>query len=464
MWAEILWVNNVKFSLNLPKAETDRLISTYLLTKMKRSFSKILFLFLAIHLALAGALGQAPATAVEFPKVRQDAFDKVWNTINEKHYDPTFGGVDWINVRELYLPKAKAAKSDEDFHNVLRQMLAELKLSHFNIFPPPPAIGTENDANASVGIELKWIGGAPVVFRVDAGSPAAAAGIKTGYVLNKVDGKLVSETLKPLQESLANRRSSEMMRRVYLERTAEAIMGGKPDTKVRLEFLDGEDKPIAVELNRVKYTGEMSQPVGNFPKQRVIFESRLLPENIGYIRFSMWVIPQSAKIRSAIREYANADGIIIDLRGNPGGVGGMAGGVAGLLSDKQISLGSMNSRSGSMSLLGYAQPSPYLGKVVVLTDHGSASTSEMFAAGMQENGRGKVIGETSAGAILLSVFDPLPTGYVFQYAISDYKSPKNILIEGRGVKPDREVPLTRESLLAGRDVQLDAAIAEIRRN
>ncbi|MDI1243297.1 MAG: S41 family peptidase [bacterium] len=431
---------------------------------MKPTFFRFLIAFLALHLAFVGALGQAAATAAEFPKVRQDAFDKVWNTINEKHYDPDFGGVDWIHIRELYLPKAKAAKSDEDFHNILRQMLSELKLSHFNIFPPPPAIGTENDANAAVGVELKWIGAAPVVFRVEAGSPAAAAGVKTGFVLTKVNGKMVSDTLKPLEESLAKRKSSEMLRRVYLERSAEAIIGGKPDTTVKLEFLDGEDKPVAVELNRVKYQGEMSQPVGNFPKQRVVFESRLLPENIGYIRFNMWVIPQAAKIRAAIREYANADGMIIDLRGNPGGVGGLAGGVAGLLSDKQISLGSMNSRSGSMSLLGYPQPSPYLGKIVVLTDHGSGSTSEMFAVGIQENGRGKVIGETSAGAILLSVFDPLPTGYVFQYAISDYKSPKNILIEGRGVKPDREVALTRESLLVGRDVQLDAAIAEIRKN
>ena len=464
MWAEILWVNNVKFSLNPPKAETDRVIQTYLLTKMKRSFSKILLLFLAVHLGFLGALGQVAATSVEFPKIRQDAFDKVWDTINEKHYDPTFGGVDWIYIRELYLPKAKAAKSDQDFHNVLRQMLGELKLSHFNIFPPPPAIGTENDANASVGVELKWIGAAPVVFRVQPGSPAAAAAIKPGFVLSKVDGKAVSEILKPIHESLAKRQVTEMMRRVYLERTAEAVIAGKLDTKVSLEFLDGEDKPVAVHLSRMKYTGEMSQALGNFPKQRVIFESRLLPENIGYIRFNMWVIPQAAKIRAAIREFANADGIIIDLRGNPGGVGGLAGGVAGLLSDKQISLGTMASRSGTMALLGYPQPEPFMKKVVVLTDHGSGSTSEMFAAGIQENLRGKVVGETSAGAILLSVFDPLPTGYMFQYAISDYKSPKNVLIEGRGVKPDREVALTRESLLAGRDVQLDAAIAEIRKN
>lgn len=431
---------------------------------MKQTFSRILFAVLALQLSLAAAFGQAPATAVEFPKVRQDAFDKVWNTVNEKHYDPEFGGVDWIHVRELYLPKAKAAKSDQEFHNVLRQMLGELKLSHFNVFPPPPAIGKENDSNASVGVELKWIGNAPVVFRVTPGSPAEIAGIKPGFVLSKADGKLVSETLKPIQESLAKRQVTEMMRRLYLERNAEAIIGGKPDTKVALEFLDGEDKPISVELARVRYTGEMSQALGNFPKQRVIFESRLLPENIGYIRFNMWVIPQAGKIRAAIREYAKADGIIIDLRGNPGGVGGLAGGVAGLLSDKQISLGTMTSRAGTMSLLGYPQPDPFLKKIVVLTDHGSGSTSEMFAAGIQENGRGKVIGETSAGAILLSVFDPLPTGYMFQYAISDYKSPKNILIEGRGVKPDREVGLTRESLLAGRDVQLDAAIAEIRKN
>ena len=122
----------------------------------------------------------------------------------------------------------------------------------------------------------------------------------------------------------------------------------------------------------------------------------------------MWVIPQAAKIRAAIREYANADGIIIDLRGNPGGVGGLAGGVAGLLSDKQMSLGTMTSRLGTMSLLGYPQPDPFLKKIVVLTDHGSGSTSEMFAAGIQENARGKVIGETSAGAILLAMGLSMP--------------------------------------------------------
>ena len=54
--------------------------------------------------------------------------------------------------------------------------------------------------------------------------------------------------------------------------------------------------------------------------------------------------------------------------------------------------------------------------------------------------------------------EPLPTGWLFQYAISDYRSPKNILIEGRGVRPDIRVEQTRKTLLAGRDAQLDAAV------
>ncbi len=90
-----------------------------------------------------------------------------------------------------------------------------------------------------------------------------------------------------------------------------------------------------------------------------------------------------------------------------------------------------------------------------------ASTSEIFAAGLQEIGRAKVVGETSAGAVLPSIFDTLPTGAIFQYVISDYKSPKNVLLENRGVIPDTEIKLTRASLLDGRDLQLEEAIKQI---
>ena len=429
----------------------------------RRSFSLWILLLVWLFCA-AGALAQAAATLVtqEFPQVRLEAFNKVWNTVNEKHYDTTFNGVDWAKVRADYLPKAQAAKSEAEFHAVLRQMLGELKLSHFNIFPPEPAVIGEKDANGSIGIDVVWLDGVPVIERVQKGSPAESAGLLPGFVIRSIDAGSVNERIRPIKESLESRAMGEGLRRMYLERSVEAMLSGKTGTKVAVEYLDGKDKPHRAEVERSAYTGEMSQPMGHFPKQQVIFESRLLPENIGYIRFNMWVIPQAAKIRAAVRGFANADGIIFDLRGNPGGVGGMAGGAAGLLTNKQLDLGTMRMRGGRMNLIAYPQSDPFLGKVVILSDHGTGSTSELFAAGLQELGRAKVIGGTTAGAVLPSVFEPLSTGWTFQYVISDYRSPKNILIEGRGVQPDIKVATTRADLLAGRDPQLEAAVKAIR--
>jgi carboxyl-terminal processing protease len=118
-------------------------------------------------------------------------------------------------------------------------------------------------------------------------------------------------------------------------------------------------------------------------------------------------------------------------------------------------------RAGSIDFVVYPQEKPFLGPVVILTDYGSASTSEVFAAGMQELGRAKVIGGTTAGAVLPSVFVTLPTGAIFQYVVSDYHSPKEILVEGRGVTPDLAVAADRQALLEGRDAQLEAAVRSI---
>jgi carboxyl-terminal processing protease len=123
----------------------------------------------------------------------------------------------------------------------------------------------------------------------------------------------------------------------------------------------------------------------------------------------------------------------------------------------------MKMRAGYINFAVYPQQDPYKGKVVILIDGRSASTSEIFAAGLQEIGRAKVVGERSAGAALPSVFEKLPTGAVFQYAIGDFKSPEGTLIEGRGVAPDLEVKLTRKELLRSRDPQLEAALAQIQK-
>lgn len=416
----------------------------------------IRLIFLVLFLSVVGVRAQDGAA-----KIRLETFEKVWTTVYEKHFDPTFGGVDWKKVGEEYKPKALEAKSDEEYYGVLQAMLGELNQSHFGIVPPNTQISATSFGEGEIGIEIHLINDQAVISRVDAGSTAEKAGLKTGFVVEKIGEKTTAEILAPLNERLAKRNETEPKKLLYRERALMTAIGGKAESSVNLEIIDAQNKTQSFEIKRVKYSGEMSPPLGNFPSQQVIFESKILPENIGYIRFNVWVLPQMAKLQKAIVSMKDAKGIVFDLRGNPGGFGGMSNGIAGFLFDKQSSLGTMKYRTGEMNFLIYPNKDAFLGKVVVLTDYATGSTSEVFAAGLQETGRAKIIGERSAGAVLPSLFEKLPSGAIFQYAIADYKSPKKILIEGRGVIPDKDVKLTRQSLLENKDLQLETAIKEI---
>jgi carboxyl-terminal processing protease len=382
--------------------------------------------------------------------------------VKDKHFDPTLGGLDWDKVRRQYEPRANAAKTDNEFYEVLRQMLGELLQSHFNIIPPEAIVQDDSPEpkGGGIGIDLRLIDGQPVITRVERESSGAAAGLRPGFIIKKID----DETVQKVIESFAKSTESRSITTLRITRTLLARINGDPLTKVRISYVDEHDQPREAIVSRERLKGEMSPRMGNFPPQYSEIESRRLAGGIGYIHFNVFVISLMERIRVAIRSMADAPGIIIDVRGNPGGLGGMASGIAGVLEKEQTSLGTMHMRSGHINFAVFPQANPYLGPVVILTDGGSASTSEIFAGGLQELGRAVVVGERTTGAALPSYFQKLPTGALFQFAIGDFKTPKGTLIEGRGVAPDVEVKLTRRSLLDGRDAQLDAAIEQIKRH
>ena len=158
--------------------------------------------------------------------------------------------------------------------------------------------------------------------------------------------------------------------------------------------------------------------------------------------------------------------MVIDLRGNTGGVGAMLAGVAGHFIDRRDTLGTMRYRGGSMVFVANPRRStpegravrPFAGPVAVLVDELSASASEVFAGGMQSLGRVRVFGRTSMGAVLAARFDRLPNGDVLYHSFADFVTHDGTRLEGRGVIPDEPVALTRADLLAGRDAVLDAAL------
>ncbi len=397
------------------------------------------------------------STATERQAIYRRAFEIVWRTVKEKHYDPDFGGIDWDRVGQRYAPLVDGAQSEVELYRLLQQMLSELGQSHFNILAPELAMEAPDPTRARIGIAVKAIGDEMVITRVLAGSPAEESGLSTGFAVVEVGGHSIFRLTARIQQLNA----PEAIKRRQKERLVLARLTGTPATKVALVCLDGQSRRRSFEVERRKMAYEMSSRFANLPPMAMEFEARRLSGGIGYIRFNLFVMPLMAKIRNAIRSMSGAPGVIIDIRGNPGGIGGMAPGIAGLLEERETSLGRMQLRSGYQNFSVFPQKGAYRGPVVIIIDEACMSTGEIFAAGMKETGRATIVGERSAGAALPSIIKRLPTGALFQYAVGDFTTPLGNAIEGSGVEPDVAVPLTRAELLRGRDPQLVAAIEQI---
>jgi C-terminal processing protease CtpA/Prc len=194
---------------------------------------------------------------------------------------------------------------------------------------------------------------------------------------------------------------------------------------------------------------------GNLPETRLYFQSRALPDGAGYIHFNEFLDPASImpQFEAALKSFHNAPGIILDLRGNPGGIGIMAMGIAGFFIDKPgLKLGDMTMRDATLKFVIFPRPETYQGPLAILIDEGSASTSEILAGGLQDLKRARIFGVKSAGAALPSDIIRLPNGDGFQYAQASYTSISGKILEGNGVTPDVIVEQT-----GARDLVLEAA-------
>ena len=190
-------------------------------------------------------------------------------------------------------------------------------------------------------------------------------------------------------------------------------------------------------------------------------------KTVGVIQFNIWMPVLAPQFDAAIDALRDADAIVIDVRGNFGGVGGMSMGIAGHFLDSALTIGTMHQRGSALKFV--ANPrvvdthnhavKVFAGPVALVVDELSISTTEIFVAGMQELGRARVFGVQTSGQALPSVPERLPNGDILYHAIADFTSPSGKPIEGAGVRPDTKAPLTRKALLAGFDPARDAAIA-----
>lgn len=417
---------------------------------------------------------------------RLNTFVKVWETINEHYFDGTFNNNDWAKIRIEYQPRLEKIETDAELHQMLSEMIGSLNVSHLAIVLPEAfeAINeakiearereklraetdgdeeSEENINADIeddlrtygiGIDVRLINDRVIITRVEKGSSGESAGLKLGYEIKNINGVDLPELIKLVDKHTVN---STRVRRFLPFELVNSFLNGESDSSVELTYINEQDKPVEVVVPRLPIESTLVSMGENFPPSHLIFESRSLGEGINYIRFNNFSLSVLDKFCNAVGNMKDNEALVIDLRGNVGGIIGISIGLAGMLTDKEISLGTSIYRVGEEALTASSKLRNFAGPVAILVDEVSVSSAEIFSVAMQDAKRGRIFGKTTAGETLPAISVDLETGASLMFPIANYRSPSGKFLEGVGVKPDEEIALAREDLLKGRDPQLDSA-------
>ena len=246
-------------------------------------------------------------------------FEAVWSTVNETYFAPDFGGLNWNAVHAEYEPLVMAATDADMLYQVLNQMLWELNVSHVGVGPVTvwPSIEPVVWENGETGIDVRLLDGQAVITRVEAGSTAEQAGLRPGFIIQSIDSVPVEQLLAAAQERLAPPYNAQS-RIDQLTRSLLRLIYGDPGACVSLAYLDEKDELQQACIERIQRTRQGS--MGDvLPPAYLEFESQRLESGIGYIRFNTFHPDLIPDMVAAVAAQQDAPGIIIDLRGNPGG-------------------------------------------------------------------------------------------------------------------------------------------------
>jgi carboxyl-terminal processing protease len=386
------------------------------------------------------------------PTDRLEVFEKVWTDINDYYYDPTFKGVNWRSIRERYQPLIKAANSDQEFYALLTRMTGELHDAHTTVLSPILRAMLRQQQRVSAGFRVSEVEGKPVIIEVTPESEAARAGMDTGMIVLAINDRPVEDRLAQVRSRI-NRSSSDRLdqTRVYASVFGGDFQGAGSSIKLRLQRADGSIFDVAL-------TREV---IHSLPK--VI--AKRLSSGYGYIALDQFTPELSKQFKDGLISLKDTAGLIIDLRFNSGGSNqGLDPVVETLLKSKTLFLRN-NTRTGKPLsglpleiYLGADGHQVYSGRVVILTSALTASSAEMFAAGMQETGRASVVGTQTCGCVVgVRAQRELKGGGVLRVSEVLWRTPKGRKLEGEGVVPDKTVAPTISDLQRHRDVVLEQA-------
>jgi carboxyl-terminal processing protease len=320
------------------------------------------------------------------------SFDDVWQTVHDTFYDPSFGGVDWNAVRVELRPGVERAATPTAARAIIDAMIARLGQSHFVILSSAASSDTL-PGEATVPVEVRIVNRAALITAITGDASVERAGLHPGQTLEAIDGVPVTTLIDAAVGSDPRARNFDAWRRVY-----RALHGGTGSiTRLGIRSADGVGAVVA--FARVIESGQ-ALTLGNLPtfRVRVTSQEETTPahKHVGLIGFNLWMTPINQAVDDAVDRFRQDDGLVIDLRGNPGGLATMITGIAGYLVTEPVTLATSHLRGATLNYV--ANPrvvtadgrrvQPFAGPVAVLVDELTGSTSECFAASLQSLGRG----------------------------------------------------------------------------
>lgn len=380
--------------------------------------------------SVAAADAAAPVRpSRERVRMNQRVFDRVWSEVRGQYYDPGLHGVDWNAARRTYRPRALAAADDRALYRVLGDMLALLDDDHAAASAPAVArrLDTARQTRAVIGVTLRpepAVAGVYVIDRIREGSPAEAAGVAEGW---RLDTTAPGAWFPELD-----------------------VVEGQP-VSLTLVDPDGARRTLSV-------TPRIMQP-------RPSFTADLSRPGVAVLRIDAFDPGLGDWVGRQLASLPSDTDIVLDLRGNPGGRLLEADAVLSCFLPRDLAWATRTTRAGRAIVLRTAGgcgdlEAPAPNDVAVLVDAGSRSAAELTPAALQEARRAVVVGERTAGAVLISQDTRLPDGGRLSLSRSNFVTAGGVRLEKQGVTPDLTPPAP-EADAPGQDPALDLAIAAL---
>lgn len=373
--------------------------------------------------------------------------EQVWQTVNDKFYEPKFNGVDWQAIREKYKPKAAQTPSKQQLAVVINQMLSELRTSHthfytqdepayyqlLGIFQPGSKDFQQQIKKflpkgkleySGIGAFTKEINGRTFVKAILDGSPAAKAGLRVGDQLLNVDGS----PYQPIQSFMGKAGQKVML---LIQRSPNS--NSQQQIAVTPQMLDA----TTMFLNAQQASTQTIERQG---------------KKIGYVHIWSYAGDQYQQQLEEDLIYGrlkDADGLVLDLRD---GWGGAFPNYLNIYTAEGPSV-TMIPRNGKHNTASYQWKKP----VVMLVNDGSRSGKEILAFSFQKYSIGPVVGSQTAGAVVGGSPFLMQDGSLLYLAVADVFVDSKQRLEGKGVTPDINVPFSLE-YAQGADPQKERAI------